>query len=47
MDITFKRLIKKTIVVYMDDIVIFSKKFSNNLQDMKQYLIDVGNMGSI
>eukprot|EP00253_Pinus_taeda_P007508 PITA_07508 len=36
MDTTFKGLINKTIVVYLDDITVFSKKRSNHLRDLNQ-----------
>ena len=36
MDIAFKGLINKTIVVYLDDITMFSKKMFNHLHDLKQ-----------
>eukprot|EP00253_Pinus_taeda_P011751 PITA_11751 len=36
MDIAFKGLINKTIVIYLDDITIFSKKISNHLHDLNQ-----------
>ena len=36
MDIAFKGLINKSIVVYLDDITVFSKKRANHLHDLKQ-----------
>ena len=36
MDIAFKGLINKTVVVYLDDITVFSKKKSNHLHDLNQ-----------
>eukprot|EP00253_Pinus_taeda_P015330 PITA_15330 len=36
MDIAFKGLINKTVVVYLDDITIFSRKRSNHLHDLNQ-----------
>ena len=36
MDIAFKELINKTVVVYLDDITVFSKKRSNHLHDLNQ-----------
>eukprot|EP00253_Pinus_taeda_P032977 PITA_32977 len=36
MDIAFKGLINKTVVVYLDDITVFSKKRSNHLHDSNQ-----------
>eukprot|EP00253_Pinus_taeda_P022031 PITA_22031 len=36
MDIAFTGLINKTVVVYLDDIIVFSKKRSNHLHDLKQ-----------
>ena len=36
MDIAFKGLINKTVVVYVDDITVFSKKRSNHLHDLNQ-----------
>eukprot|EP00253_Pinus_taeda_P026662 PITA_26662 len=36
MDIAFKGLINKTVVVYLDDITVFSKKRSNHLHDINQ-----------
>eukprot|EP00253_Pinus_taeda_P010379 PITA_10379 len=35
-DIAFKGLINKTVVVYLDDITVFSKKRSNHLHDLNQ-----------
>eukprot|EP00253_Pinus_taeda_P009102 PITA_09102 len=36
MDIAFKGLINRTVVVYLDDITIFSRERSNHLQDLNQ-----------
>lgn len=36
MDIAFKGLINKSVVFYLDDITIFSKKRSDHLHDLKQ-----------
>eukprot|EP00253_Pinus_taeda_P020727 PITA_20727 len=36
MDIAFKGLINKTIVIYLDDITVFSKDRSNHLHDLNQ-----------
>eukprot|EP00253_Pinus_taeda_P017021 PITA_17021 len=36
MDVAFKGLINKIIVVYLDDITVFSKKRSNHLHDLNQ-----------
>jgi len=36
MDIAFKGLINKTVVVYLDDITVFSRKRSNHLCDLNQ-----------
>lgn len=36
MDIKFKGLINKLIVVYLDDITVFSKKIPNHLHDLEQ-----------
>eukprot|EP00253_Pinus_taeda_P021305 PITA_21305 len=36
MDITFKDLINRSVVVYLDDITVFSKKRANHLHDLKQ-----------
>lgn len=36
MDIAFKRLINKSVVVYLDDIIVFSRKRLNHLHDLKQ-----------
>ena len=36
MDIAFKGLINRSIVFYLDDIIVFSKKRSNHLHDLKQ-----------
>ena len=36
MDIAFKGLINRTIVVYLDDITVFSKERSNHLHDLNQ-----------
>eukprot|EP00253_Pinus_taeda_P005698 PITA_05698 len=35
-DITFKGLINRTVVVYLDDITVFSRERSNHLQDLNQ-----------
>ena len=36
MDITFKGLINKSVVIYLDDITVYSKKRSDHLKDLKQ-----------
>eukprot|EP00253_Pinus_taeda_P005102 PITA_05102 len=36
MDIAFKGLINRSVVVYLDDITVFSKKRANHLHDLKQ-----------
>ena len=36
MDIAFKGLINKSVVVYLDDIIVFSKKRANHIHDLKQ-----------
>eukprot|EP00253_Pinus_taeda_P016099 PITA_16099 len=36
MDIAFKGLINRTVVVYLDDIIVFSKERSNHLHDLNQ-----------
>ena len=36
MDIVFKGLINRSVVIYLDDITIFSKKRANHLHDIKQ-----------
>lgn len=36
MDITFKGLINKNVVVYLDDINLYSKRRNNHLHDLKQ-----------
>eukprot|EP00253_Pinus_taeda_P031826 PITA_31826 len=36
MDIAFKGLINRTVVVYLDDIIVFSRERSNHLQDLNQ-----------
>ncbi len=36
MDIAFKGLIKKYLVVYLDDIIFYSRKRNNHLHDLKQ-----------
>jgi len=36
MDIVFKGLINKPVVINLDDIIVFSKKISNHLYDLKQ-----------
>eukprot|EP00253_Pinus_taeda_P022345 PITA_22345 len=36
MDIAFKGLINRTVVVYLDDITVFSREISNHLQDLNQ-----------
>lgn len=35
MDIAFKGLVKKSVVIYLDDIMVYSKKRNNHLQDLK------------
>jgi len=36
MDITFKGLVNKSVVIYLDDITVYSKKRGNHLRDLKQ-----------
>ena len=36
MDIAFKVLINRSVFVYLDDIIVFSKKRANHLHDLKQ-----------
>lgn len=36
MDIVFKGLVNKSMVIYLDDINVYSKKQSNHLRDLKQ-----------
>ena len=36
MDIAFKGLINRSVVIYLDDIIVYSKKRSNHLHDLKQ-----------
>ena len=36
MDIAFKGLVKKSVVTYLDDITVYSKKRSDHLRDLKQ-----------
>jgi len=36
MDIAFKGLINKTVVVYLDDIIVYSKKRNNHLHYLKK-----------
>lgn len=36
MDITFKELVNKSVVIYLDDIIVYSKKRNNHLRDLKQ-----------
>ena len=36
MDIAFKGLVNKAIVIYLDDITMYSKKRSDHLRDLKQ-----------
>ena len=36
MDIAFKGLVNKSVVIYLDDITVYSKKCSNHLRDLKQ-----------
>ena len=36
MDIAFKGLINRSVVIYIDDITVYSKKRSNHLHDLKQ-----------
>eukprot|EP00253_Pinus_taeda_P029900 PITA_29900 len=36
MEITFKGLVNKSIVIYLDDITVYSKKRGNHLRDLKQ-----------
>lgn len=35
MDIAFKGLVNKSVVIYLDDITVYSKKCSNHLRDLK------------
>lgn len=35
MDIAFKVLVNKSVVIYLDDITVYSKKCSNHLRDLK------------
>lgn len=41
MDIAFKGLINKMVVVYLDDITVYSKKKSNHLHDLKKKKFNV------
>ena len=36
MDIAFKGLVNKSVVIYLDDITVYSKKRSDHLKDLKQ-----------
>jgi len=36
MDIAFNCLINRIVVVYLDDIIVYSKKMTNHLHDLKQ-----------
>eukprot|EP00253_Pinus_taeda_P016409 PITA_16409 len=36
MDIAFKGLVNKSVVIYLDDIIVYSKKRGNHLRDLKQ-----------
>eukprot|EP00253_Pinus_taeda_P002777 PITA_02777 len=36
MDISFKGLVNKSVVIYLDDITVYSKKRSNHFRDLKQ-----------
>ena len=36
MDITFKGLVNKSVVIYLDDITVYSKKRNNHLRDLKK-----------
>eukprot|EP00253_Pinus_taeda_P036025 PITA_36025 len=36
MDIAFKGLVNKSVVIYLDDIIVYSKKRSDHLKDLKQ-----------
>lgn len=36
MDIAFKGLVKKSMIIYLDDITVYSKKRKNHLRDLKQ-----------
>jgi len=36
MDIAFKGLVNKSVVIYLDDIIVYSKKQGNHLRDLKQ-----------
>jgi len=36
MDIAFKGLVNNSVVIYLDDITVYSKKHSNHLRDLKQ-----------
>ena len=35
MDIAFKGLVNKSIVIYLDDIIVYSKNQGNHLKDLK------------
>ena len=41
MDIAFKGLVNKSVVIYLDDITVYSKKRSDHLKDLKQIFNDV------
>ena len=36
MDIAFKGLVNKSVVIYLDDITLYSKKWNDHLKDLKQ-----------
>ena len=36
MDIAFKGLVNKSVVIYLDDIIVYSQKCGNHLRDLKQ-----------
>lgn len=38
MDIVFRGLVGKCIVIYMDDLTIFSKKISDHIEDLRKVL---------
>ena len=35
MDISFKGLVNKSVVIYLDDVIVYSKKHGNHLRDLK------------
>jgi len=45
MDVAFRGLIRQCVVVYLDDVIVFSRKHENHIRHLKKNKIsDAGNM---